>query len=293
LHGLGGVGKTKLAAAVARKREVRRAFPDGIIWVALTSYPDRQAMLQTIASYFGYQQRFVSEAEGRDVLRRLLADKAALLVFDDLTEATDIQLLSILGIRCSALVVTRDARMLQSLNSRSVTVSEFSEDEGLRLLAETISLGDEPPPEARELVRQLGGLPLALDLAAAYIRQNRCSLREYLSRFRDANEQLLAGEGASRSSLQAALEQMLAGFSLAEQRCLAQLCLALQAGEISEEAVHRLWSVTGNLSATACDALLNRLQNSGLARIAGEGQQRRIMVHQLVQDLLRRLNLAP
>lgn len=86
---------------------------------------------------------------------------------------------------------------------------------------------------------------------------------------------------------------MLAGFSLAEQRCLARMCLTLQAGEISEEAVRRLWSVTANLSATACDALLNRLQKSGLARIAGEGQQRRIMVHQLVQDLLRRLNLAP
>src|SRR5262249_56576919 len=35
MHGMGGIGKSVLANAVVRDREVREAFPDGIVWVGL------------------------------------------------------------------------------------------------------------------------------------------------------------------------------------------------------------------------------------------------------------------
>jgi NB-ARC domain len=35
LLGMGGIGKSVLAAAVARDGEVREAFPDGVIWLAI------------------------------------------------------------------------------------------------------------------------------------------------------------------------------------------------------------------------------------------------------------------
>ncbi len=35
VHGMGGIGKTVLAAAVGQEEEVRRRFPDGVVWVTL------------------------------------------------------------------------------------------------------------------------------------------------------------------------------------------------------------------------------------------------------------------
>jgi hypothetical protein len=40
IQGMGGIGKSVLAAALARDREVRRAFPDGVVWVTLGQEPN-------------------------------------------------------------------------------------------------------------------------------------------------------------------------------------------------------------------------------------------------------------
>src|SRR6185503_2919880 len=39
LRGMGGIGKTTLAAAFSRQSQVARSFPDGILWVALGPSP--------------------------------------------------------------------------------------------------------------------------------------------------------------------------------------------------------------------------------------------------------------
>ena len=40
LHGQGGIGKTVLAAALARDEAVRRHFPDGVFWVTVGEQGD-------------------------------------------------------------------------------------------------------------------------------------------------------------------------------------------------------------------------------------------------------------
>ena len=40
IYGLGGIGKSVLAAAVAHNRAVQARFPDGILWVTLGQNPD-------------------------------------------------------------------------------------------------------------------------------------------------------------------------------------------------------------------------------------------------------------
>ena len=39
LQGMGGIGKSVLASALAHRHEVRRAFPDGIFWITLGQKP--------------------------------------------------------------------------------------------------------------------------------------------------------------------------------------------------------------------------------------------------------------
>lgn len=106
MQGMGGIGKSVLAAAIARDPEVRRSYPDGIIWVAVGHQPDRVRLQRDVARHLGSQEPFQTEVQGQGVLRQLLAQKAVLLVLDDVWQAADAQAFDVLGPRC---------RMLDSL----------------------------------------------------------------------------------------------------------------------------------------------------------------------------------
>jgi replication-associated recombination protein RarA len=40
IYGLGGIGKSTLAAALAQEKDVQACFPDGIFWATLGQQPD-------------------------------------------------------------------------------------------------------------------------------------------------------------------------------------------------------------------------------------------------------------
>jgi hypothetical protein len=70
------------------------------------------------------------------------------------------------------------------------------------LLARDTNLEQASPQQrsqAGELVRELGGLPLALDQAGAYIAETGCSLGEYLQLYHTHRAALLSRRGGSVS----------------------------------------------------------------------------------------------
>ena len=53
LAGMGGVGKSVLAAALANDEAIRRAFPDGVIWVELGQDPELTERQAQVAASLG------------------------------------------------------------------------------------------------------------------------------------------------------------------------------------------------------------------------------------------------
>ncbi|HEX8111449.1 MAG TPA: TIR domain-containing protein, partial [Kofleriaceae bacterium] len=69
VHGMGGVGKSVLAAAVARSAMIRRVFSDGVIWVAVGRDAQPLAVLQQIALRLGDDlAKYATEAAARQQL---------------------------------------------------------------------------------------------------------------------------------------------------------------------------------------------------------------------------------
>jgi hypothetical protein len=64
-HGMGGIGKSVLAAALARDRRIREAFPDGIVWVGLGSLSDVPALMRRIHRDLEGDGGFQTEHEGK------------------------------------------------------------------------------------------------------------------------------------------------------------------------------------------------------------------------------------
>ncbi len=85
LQGMGGVGKSVMAAAFARATETHRAFTDGVIWLIIGQDTDPSSNLKLVGTAFGDDPaNYVDLDTARGRLPRVLSDKVCLIVLDDL-----------------------------------------------------------------------------------------------------------------------------------------------------------------------------------------------------------------
>jgi NB-ARC domain len=70
VQGMGGIGKTVLAAALAHDWEVRQAFPDGIYWLTIGQKPKLlELQNQLLGQVTGSKDTLTTEQDAKDALR--------------------------------------------------------------------------------------------------------------------------------------------------------------------------------------------------------------------------------
>nr|WP_245969368.1 tetratricopeptide repeat protein [Calidithermus roseus] len=187
LVGPGGVGKTRIAAEVARGLELQLA--DGVHFISLTTLSDPAMLLPSIARSFG-----LLESSSRPLMESLLEylyPKKLLLVLDGfegiLPAAPWVS--ELLGKAPGLQILITSRAVLRIFGERDFAVSplqlppsgadfaQLSQSEAVRLFVEraaavnpNFSLTAENAPIVGEICRRLDGLPLAIELAAARIK---------------------------------------------------------------------------------------------------------------------------
>ncbi|OCY12577.1 MAG: hypothetical protein BEV12_02090 [Microcystis aeruginosa CACIAM 03] len=169
IYGLGGIGKSTLAAALAQEKEVQAFFTDGIFWATLGQQPDILSFLhgwiQALGDY-NFKPTGIDAASLH--LRTLLADKKALLVVDDLWNVEDIDPFRVAVNQCKLLVTTREVPVKGAIR---YDLDVMTESQSLALLTgylkHELNLADQK--QAKILAKIVGYLPLALELTAAQI----------------------------------------------------------------------------------------------------------------------------
>lgn len=172
VHGMGGIGKTVLAAALARDQALRQAFPDGIYWLTLGREPILTTLQSQLARSLGGAESHIDDPQGgRALLRELLAGRRCLLVLDDVWRAEHAAALEVVDLPGRLLVTTRDAGLIASLGAVEQRLEVLDEESALALLAEWAGQPREAlPAEARQVARECGMLPLALSMVGATVR---------------------------------------------------------------------------------------------------------------------------
>ncbi|GIF77288.1 DUF4062 domain-containing protein [Asanoa siamensis] len=187
LTGAGGIGKTSLAlAAMARGAA---AWPDGVAFVDLAPVTAAALVPDALAAALGVVGQ--GNEGPLDALHRALATRDMLLVVDNFEHvAAAAPVLADLirrAPRLRVLVTSRTALRVRGERELRVealavppvgaTAAELARAPALRLLVERVrdvrpgfALTEENAPALAELCRRLGGLPLALELAAAWMR---------------------------------------------------------------------------------------------------------------------------
>jgi predicted ATPase/class 3 adenylate cyclase len=215
LLGIGGTGKTRLAAAAAA--ELADRFTDGVWFVNLVPASGVGEVVEAIATAAGLQ------VGGRDVveaLAELISDRDMLIVLDNCEHITDdvadvVDLLMISTTAPRFIATSREP--LQLIGERQVHVAPLSVDRDLAAPAielftaaarlVDVAVGADDVELVAHICEQLDGLPLSLELAAAQLRQlSLGELAERLDRRFELLSQRRGGRGRRQASLLGVLE---------------------------------------------------------------------------------------
>jgi WD40 repeat protein len=297
VQGMGGIGKSVLAAALARDQNVRRAFPDGIIWIPFGQEPNTVELQRQTARALGNPALFDNTYAGKNALRTLLAERAVLLILDNVWRRVDADAFDVLGSRCKLLLTTRDAGLVTALAGTDYQVQLPSEEEALALLASAAGVALESLPSlGHEVVSECGRLPLALALCGGMVQAGTL-WSDLLGALREHELEFLANEYAAEEyhrNLWRAMELGVRVLPEEEQRRFEELAVFPADAKVPEAAVVTLWTHTGGMSERHARDLLVRLKRRSLVlveRPAGaiEPVSGEVSLHDLLHDFATRL----
>lgn len=193
LVGTGGIGKTRLAIEIAAQTNDK--FADGVYFVALQSDDDVEFLMSAIAGTLGLTLLNLEDTETQII--DYLSTRKALLVLDNLDHLIDgaevvMELLA--GTSNLKLMVTsRQALNLQQewrfpvpgLAYPKIIQGNYKAYSAIQLFTERARQGnpgfslDENKEDVLHICQLVGGLPLALELAASWVQVLTC--REIVS----------------------------------------------------------------------------------------------------------------
>jgi tetratricopeptide (TPR) repeat protein len=296
LHGLGGIGKTRLAIEYAWARE---ADYSALLFVRAD---DAAALNAGLAALSGPSVLDLPEKEAREdeakiaaVLRWLEDHPTWLLILDNVDDRDAVAAVANLmpKLKGGRVVVTGRAADFPA-TLRTFELDALDEDAATQFLlertAEKRETARDDPAQARTLARELGGLALGLEQAGAHIATERIGFARYLKLWNDNRDKVLAWSDAtltgSETTLAATWATSVARLSPESRRLLDRFAMLAP-----DPIPNALIDVAVPGEAVGYDAYEARkgLYAYSLATQAKEdGAAKGLVVHRLVQDFARR-----
>lgn len=294
LVGPGGIGKTRLALEaghlLANAPESGARFADGVHVVALAPPSSGEFILSAIADAVGLQ--VYQKSSLKQPLLAFLAERALLLILDNFEHLLDsagvVSELLEAGPRVKILVTSRERLNLLEEWVLAIRGLPYpAEDEGAAVdtyeavqlfvqRAGRVQVGFELTPANRQAIARIcalvGGMPLGIELAAAWVRVLSCeAIAEEIARGLDILETPARNINARHRSMRAVLDHSWNLLSQPERATFMKL--AVFRGGFTREAAQEV--------AGASLRMLSVLADKSLLAYAGDGRYR---IHELLRQ---------
>ena len=290
LQGMGGVGKSVLAAAFAHACATRRACGDGIVWLRAGQQPALPLLGAALARALGEEKTAAAiEATGQLTgLQSAIAGKNCLVVLDDVWSAAHVApFRNALGTRGRLLVTSRDAALMTTLEAREHRVDVLSDADALTMIAEWSAQDARSlPPDAHDAMRKCGGLPLALAMVGAMARGKPERWPGIVERLRRADLDRIQAEFPNYPypNLLSAIEVSVDALDGDVRTRYLELAVFPPALPVPVAVLRRLWAPSGMAALDADDAIVLIVDRS----LARRDERGRIVLHDLQADFVRR-----
>ncbi len=276
LKGMGGIGKSALAAEVAAFLDNENRFPGGILWANLAMESTSEIARRWLGNY-GFD---VSHEEEQTRLIRLgtvLAQIPALLILDNAQNESSVRKLIVKAKGVAVLVTTRKQSAIP-IGVRPIALDQMPPDEALSLLEK---LGGEKvrtdPDTAKGICMLCGYLPLALSLAGSQLGNNGRwkTLINYKTQLEQRRLQTLSGGDEQENNVRLALDISYQELSDLQKDIFKSLGLFI-GSSFSPTAITKLIGLE-----ESAEDMLEQLVDLSLVMRAGDGRYR---LHDLVKD---------
>ncbi|MFE7929974.1 tetratricopeptide repeat protein [Streptomyces sp. NPDC057456] len=194
LSGLGGVGKSTLAAQYAWQNS---GIYNPIWWITANNSAGLHAGLaHLIVTLQPELARALPMDESAErAIQWLNAHNDWLIILDDVTNSADVAAL-VSRVNTGRIIVTsRIGSGWHRINTTVIQVNVLPNDDALELLSRTLHAGESirqfDPIQNLALVSRLGGLPLAIRAAAGYISATHIDVEEFLRQLSNYGPDLL------------------------------------------------------------------------------------------------------
>lgn len=267
VFGLGGIGKTALAAAAAESLRAEGRYRDGIAWVVGAGRVDPAAVLGDALVQLAPPQDVPQESniEALAALtKQLLADKDVLVIIDSVEPPLVEQVTAPLKEAGATVLLT--ARQALPGSDGGFEVTGLQELPALKLFCERLGrpeaeLRTDQREAARRVVTALRRIPLLIELTAAYLRQTHHPLDEMarqIEREQHANGEDPSGRLLAAQVMRRSVEQLPAG----GQRMFAALGIFAS----PEFGWHAAIALGAGLGIQGPEAVLGQIVDAGLVQ---------------------------
>ena len=176
IQGWPGIGKSTITAMLAHDPDVHEYFVDGVLWTSLGQTPNLFSEILSWANALKIDGadsiKTVEELSTR--MTAMLRDKHMLLIVDDAWNASHVMPFNIGGQNSAMIVTTRMNDVAQALAVKPEEIYKIpilSDDHSMELLRVLAPKAVENNiAGTRELIHDLEGLPLALQVAGRLLR---------------------------------------------------------------------------------------------------------------------------
>ena len=286
LLGPGGVGKTRLAAQLAKEQTGR--FGDGAVFVPLAPLEDARYIAQTVLA--AAERQAPSTQDELSFLKQFLSDKQILLVMDNAEHLLDSALIMTELLDAPGVTILATSRVALEVQGESIydlegllypqnDVDNLEDYDAVafflsraRRAHPTFSLDPNNRSAVISLCQLLNGLPLALELAATWMRLlSPAELVEEITKSLDALESNHKDISQRHQSMRAVLKYSWQLLSDAEQDALSRL--AVFQGGFTKSAAQ-------TVASASLRTLLSLVNKSLLQRTQGGRFERLVVVRQ-------------
>ena len=305
--GMGGIGKSVLAAAACRDSDVRKAFSDGVVWITVGPEPNIRSLQIDLATAFGVEDVIMEyfrnqsdesmfgiksdpeilEQGARNLLAQAIMERSLLLVLDDVWRLENAEKLRAVDTSGQVLITTRHRQLLVDWGAQEIQMEVLSLDESRLLLANwTETPTEELPAIADRIAKACGCLPLALAMIGAWVRQRPSAWEHALMRLEQADLEKIRRHLPSYPypDLLRALEVSVEALEEQDRERYIEIAAYSEEGAVWTGELAELWSEKG-LSMLESHEVIDRLVARSLA---WRDEQERVYLHDLQRSYLRR-----
>ncbi|MFX4278169.1 SIR2 family protein [Aliarcobacter butzleri] len=186
-EGMGGLGKTQLAVEYAHK--YKDTYPNGVLWLTMDQDIDEQ--LITLGRTHNLVNQNLDIKEQLDGIKyQLKSFENMLLIYDNTNEQKDIEQEFLpKSITNKILITTRNP--IQGFESIPLETLDFKNSKKLLEIESGKTVLESENKFVEELCEKLDGLPLALEMAGAYIKYLDLSWEKYVELYTKQHLELL------------------------------------------------------------------------------------------------------